>query len=51
MAVSPAASMLMATPDTIWLPRWLMAAKPWISAKPTEAAIPAASPIQAESAA
>jgi hypothetical protein len=48
MAVRPAASMLMATPDTIWLPRWLMDAKPWMSANITEAPMPARSPIQAE---
>ena len=29
--------MLMATPETIWLPRWLMEAKPWTSAKATDA--------------
>src|SRR5918993_5555932 len=49
IAVSPAASMLMATPETIWLPRWLIAAKPCTSASATEAPVPAASPIQAES--
>ena len=41
--------MLMATPDTIWLPRWLIDAKPWMSEKATDAAIPARRPIQAES--
>ena len=40
--------MLMATPDTIWLPRWLIEAKPWTRAKATDAPMPAIKPIQAE---
>ena len=32
MMVEPAAMKLMATPDTIWLPRWVIEAKPWTSA-------------------
>ena len=36
--------MLRATPETIWLPRWLMQAKPCRSAKASEAMMAAASP-------
>jgi hypothetical protein len=47
-AVSPEARKLMATPETIWLPRWVMQAKPWISAISTETTSAAARPTQAE---
>ena len=40
--------MLMATPETIWLPRWEIAAKPWTRASAVEARMPAARPAQAE---
>ena len=33
MMVEPATMKLMATPDTIWLPRWVIEAKPCTSAK------------------
>ena len=33
MMVEPAAMKLIATPETIWLPRWVIEAKPWTSAK------------------
>ena len=39
--------MLTAAPDTIWLPRASIDAKPWARAKASEAAVPAASPTQA----
>ena len=48
IAVSPTASMLIATPETIWLPRQVIEAKPCSSENSTEAAMPAASPAQAE---
>ena len=47
MMVEPAAMKLMATPETIWLPRWVIEAKPWTSAISTEITIAAARPIQA----
>ena len=44
--VRPAATKLSATPETIWLPRLVMTAKPCTSAKKIEVPIPAASPAQ-----
>ncbi len=44
MMVEPAAMKLMATPETIWLPRWVIEAKPWTSAKKTEIRIAAREP-------
>ncbi len=46
IAVSPEASTLTATPETIWLPRCVIAAKPWTSAKTQEAATAAKRPAQ-----
>ena len=48
MAVSPTASMLIATPETIWLPRQVIAAKPWTSESVIAASMPAPRPAQAE---
>jgi hypothetical protein len=39
---------LMATPETIWLPRWVIEAKAWTRARQTETKTAAASPIKAE---
>lgn len=39
---------LIATPETIWLPRWVMQAKPCSSASMMETQMPAPSPSQAE---
>jgi hypothetical protein len=47
-AVMPAAMKLIATPETIWLPRCVMEAKPWTSAKKTEARMAPKRPSQAE---
>ena len=47
VAVNPAASMLMAAPETIWLPRASIDAKPCARPNTTDATMPAASPIQA----
>ena len=41
MMVEPAAMKLMATPETIWLPRWVIEAKPCTSASSTEITIAA----------
>jgi len=46
--VSPAARILIATPLTTWLPRWVMQAKPCSSASTWAIRIPAASPTTAE---
>src|SRR5882757_1207837 len=46
--VRPAARMLMATPLTTWLPRWVIQAKPCSSAITSAAAMAAATPSQAE---
>ena len=48
MMVEPAAMKLMATPETIWLPRWVIEAKPCTSASPTETSTAMMRPIQAE---
>ncbi len=44
----PAATKLIATPETIWLPRLVMEAKPCTSEKASETPMPEARPIQAE---
>jgi hypothetical protein len=44
----PAARKFMATPETIWLPRAVIEAKPCSSAKRTDAKIAATRPNQAE---
>jgi hypothetical protein len=46
--VAPSAMKLIATPETIWLPRWVIEAKPCTSARQTETKTAAASPIRAE---
>ena len=49
MMVEPAAMKLMATPETIWLPRWVIEAKPCTSANSDrDRRSPMASPSQAE---
>ena len=48
MTVEPAATKLIATPETIWLPRWVMEAKPCTSASATETSMPTDRPSQAE---
>ncbi|MNE28473.1 hypothetical protein D3C80_1219150 [compost metagenome] len=44
--VKPAAMKFSATPDTIWLPRLVMTAKPWIKENKIETAMPASRPAQ-----
>ena len=46
--VKPDARILTATPLTIWLPRWVIQAKPCSKASKIEPPIPAIRPIQAE---
>jgi hypothetical protein len=46
--VSPAATKFSATPEMIWLPRLVIEAKPWISEKTSETAMPEKSPSQAD---
>ena len=48
MMVEPAAMKLMATPETIWLPRWVIEAKPCTSESMTDISMPMPSPIQAD---
>ena len=48
MMVEPAAMKLIATPETIWLPRWVIEAKPCIMAKATEIRIAMPRPRKAE---
>ena len=48
MMVEPAAMKLMATPETIWLPRWVIEAKPCTIARSTAIRIAATRPSQAE---
>ena len=48
MMVEPAAMKLIATPETIWLPRCVIEAKPWTSPRKTAVRMATVSPTQAE---